>query len=410
MTELNGVARLCIKALHSYNGHDYNASSPLLAREALMKILQNPKPNILIVDDRSENLLALHAVLDCEEYNLVEASSGEDALRQLLDRDFALILMDVQMPGLSGFETAMLIKKREKSEFIPIIFITASQTDEMSQGEGYRIGGFDYIMKPFNPAALKAKVDFFASFYKKHRKSQQQLELEREVHKVIEIVSHDLKNPLSAIKLNVELLKRHLQNGDVEKILATLEKKLNAMEKSTSQMRRLIEDILDLAKFEGSQVHLDPRPWNVHELVNEVSDQLTAQTEEKNTQVINHVPHDCTVDCDRERISQVFSNLISNAIKHSPINSTIRVVGTKIDGHYKFEVIDDGPGIARENLAHVFDRFWQGNAHSKQGTGLGLSISRWIVEAHGGHIWAESTLGKGSNFAFQIPSEAQTLS
>lgn len=369
-----------------------------------MKILHNPKPNILLVDDRPENLLALHAVLDnCNDYNLVDASCGEEALKHLLDQDFALILMDVQMPGLSGFETAMLIKKRERSEFVPIIFITASQTDEISAGEGFKVGGFDYIMKPFNPAALRAKVSFFASYYKKNRKSQQQLELEQEVHKVIEIVSHDLKNPLSSMKLNIGLLKKQMAAGEHDRILSTLEKKLTIMEKSSQQMQHLIEDILDLAKFEGSQVHLDHKPWNVCQLINEVIDAVTPHLEEKDISIKNIVPIECTVDCDRERISQVFFNLIGNAIKHSPAGSAITIVGTHLQDHFKFEVIDDGPGIARENLKHVFDRFWQGNTHSKVGSGLGLSISRWIVEAHGGHIWAESTLGKGSNFAFELP-------
>jgi signal transduction histidine kinase len=368
-----------------------------------MKILHHSQPNILLVDDRPENLLALHAVLDSADYNLVDASSGEEALKQLLSQDFALILMDVQMPGLSGFETAMMIKKREKSQFVPIIFITASQTDDLSVGEGYRIGGFDYIMKPFNPGALRAKVEFFAAFYKKHRKSQQQLELEREVHKVIEIVSHDLKNPLSALKLNIELLKKNLKNGDQEKTISSLTKKLESMEKSTLQMRNLIEDILDLAKFEGSQIHLETKPWNVHELVAEVTDHLNLLIREKDANMVNMIPSDCTVDCDRERISQVFTNLITNALKHSPPHSTISIRSSMQDDHVKFEVMDDGPGIAAEHLTQVFERFWQGTAGSKQGTGLGLSISRWIVEAHGGHIWAESTLGKGSNFAFELP-------
>ncbi len=120
-------------------------------------------PNILLVDDRPENLMAFRAVLQCNEYNLIEVASGEEALKELLDKDFALILMDVQMPGLSGFETAMLIKKREKSEFIPLIFVTANYLDAQSSEEGYRIGAVDYIMKPFSPDTLKAKVQFFAS-------------------------------------------------------------------------------------------------------------------------------------------------------------------------------------------------------------------------------------------------------
>ncbi len=371
-----------------------------------LKEFQDQRPNILIVDDRPENLLALHAVLDSPEYNLVEAPSGEAALKEILDKDFALILMDVQMPGLSGLETAVLIKKRERSEFIPIIFITAVMMDETFSGEGYRIGAVDYIMKPFDPKALKAKTLFFANYYKKNRKSQYQLELEREIHKVIEVVSHDLKNPLSAIKLNLQLLSYLVKENDEQKILSILKNKLQIMDRSASQMQNLIEDLLDLAKLEGAgaDVLLDKQPLDISDLISEVMEMLQAQADQKNIRILNQVGDESShISCDSGRIRQVLSNIIGNAIKFSPQNGEIRITSSSKDQKIIFKIEDDGPGIAPKSLPFIFDRFWQDQNTSNKGTGIGLAISKWIVEAHGGKIWAESTLGKGSSFFFELP-------
>ncbi len=371
-----------------------------------MKQFQEQKPNILIVDDRPENLLALHAVLDSPEYNLVEAPSGESALKEILDKDFALILMDVQMPGLSGFETAVLIKKRERSEFIPIIFITAVMMDESFSGEGYRIGAVDYIMKPFDPTVLRAKTIFFANYYKKNRKNQYQFELEKEIHKVIEVVSHDLKNPLGSIKLNLQLLSKLVQADDEQKILSTLKNKLQTMERSVFQMQNLIEDILDLSKLEGTEVLLNKVELNICDLISRVVEMLQPHAEQKSIKIQSLIEDECClISCDSERIKQVFSNLLGNAIKFSPQNGIIKITAALKNKKITFKIEDSGPGIAPENLSLIFDRFWQEKNTPKQGSGLGLAISKWIVEAHGGKIWAESTIGKGSSFYFELPEK-----
>ena len=308
------------------------------------------------------------------------------------------------MPGLSGFETAVLIKKREKSEFIPIIFITAIMKDESFSGEGYRVGAVDYIMKPFDPKALKAKTLFFASYYKKNRKSQYQLELEREIHKVIEVVSHDLKNPLSSIKLNLQLLSKLVQADDDQKILSTLKNKLKTMVRSTSQMQNLIEDLLDLAKPEGTDVLLNKQPLNICDLISEVIEMLQPQADLNNISIQNLVGNECSrITCDSGRIKQVISNLIGNAIKFSPKNGEIKITSALKEQKIIFKIEDNGLGIAPENLPLIFDRFWQYKSTSNQGSGLGLAISKWIVEAHEGKIWAESTLGKGSSIYFELP-------
>jgi signal transduction histidine kinase len=366
--------------------------------------MPHPKPNILLVDDRLDNLLVLKAVLRSPEYNLVEVTSGEAALSELQDHDFALIVMDVQMPGLSGYETAMLIKKRKKTEFIPIIFVTASLMDETDADEGYRAGAVDYIMKPFNPDALKAKVLFFANFYKKNRKSQQQLELEKGFQKIIDVVSHDLKNPLGAIKLNVGTMFRLMDKNDTELIVKSLKSKLPSISRSVDQMQNLIDGLLDLAKLEGTEIKLDKTQVDTHALVNEVIEMLSPHAEKKKITIANLTPDSSlNMTGDPERIRQVFSNIIGNAIKFSPENDIIKVTGSIAKDKINYQVEDNGPGIDEENLLHMFDRFWQAESTSKNGTGLGLSISKWIVEAHGGTIWAESKPGHGSCFKFEMP-------
>lgn len=360
------------------------------------------KPNILLVDDRPENLLALNAILRSPDYNLIDVPSGEAALKELLDRDFALIVMDVQMPGLSGFETAMLIKKRERSEFIPIIFVTASFMDEHSAGEGYKIGAVDYIIKPYNPDALKAKVKFFADYYRNNKKSQHQFELEREIQKVIEVVSHDLKNPLGSIKLNINLLQRLLTSGDSEKTLDILKNLLPKMFNAANHMQGLIDDLLDLAKMEGSQLQLEKNPVNMKSLLNEVVEILQPHADQKNIDINFQLQNNFMVNCDEERIKQVFSNLIGNAIKFSPNNGIISIAVFFKNQELTFKVQDNGPGIEQEDLPHLFERFWQSKNNSHKGTGIGLSITKWIVEAHGGKIWADSIPGKGTTFSFNL--------
>lgn len=348
-------------------------------------------------------MVVLKAVLRSNEYTLVEASSGEEALRQLMEKDFALILLDVQMPGLGGFETAMLIKKREKSQFVPIIFITACYGDEQSALEGYRVGAVDYIIKPFNPESLKAKVAYFAEYYKKNRKSQQQYELELETQKVIEVVSHDLKNPLAAIQLNLQSIRRSSPNPDAQSFEVPL-RKVDAIERSTKQMQRLIEDLLDLAKIEGSEVHLDKELLKIKDLISDVILGMEPHAEQKKIRLIDAISEDCCmVECDPERIRQVITNLISNAIKFSNNNGDI-IISASLDKTFiRLKIQDQGVGIDSDNLLHVFDRFWQAKDQAKQGTGLGLSISKWIIEAHHGKIWVESKIGAGSTFIIELP-------
>lgn len=196
------------------------------------------KPKILIVDDHPENLVALHAVLNSPEYTVTECASGKEALNCLLNEEFDLILMDVQMPEMDGFATASLIRARQKCESIPLIFITARMLDEESTIKGYETGCVDYITKPFNPATLRRKVDFFLSYKNQIRKERQHKDFKEEFEKFSKVFE-DIIDPLWAVLLNVQMLKKYTQKGN-EKLSQSLRPKLECMEDATRRLKNLI--------------------------------------------------------------------------------------------------------------------------------------------------------------------------
>lgn len=627
--------------------------------------------DILLVDDRPANLLALEATLKRTGYNLIQVTSGEDALRELLSRNFALIILDAQMPKMDGFETARLIRLRERSKFTPIIFLTAIYTDERFIQLGYESGAVDYVTKPFNPDILRSKVAIFVEMHRQKLQLQEQAEVilrerhermraealkehfnaivdgldhsiiweiepsemrllfvsrraeqllgyshehwfseeafflnhvpekdrelvrsmldkvlstgadqrcehrliaddgtelwfhtgvqyERKGHfhqatiqglsvditslkrseeefksrarkyrrvvdanmlghffsnmvtgevteandcflemvgysreelvggkvrwtemtppeyasldemgirelketgvcnpfekeyvrkdgaripvligaakveddseecvcfaldlseqkraekeklravrareEMLEIVAHDLKNPLSAILLNAVLLLRTLPAKEDQ---SYIRRQVEGIERSAGRMKRLIEDLLDLAKVEAGRLMLEKRSCDPRSLVQESIEMLKDSAKEKRIKIQTNFSVPLSgVDCDTDRMLQVFSNIIGNAVKFTPEGGTIGIaVSEKGDGVH-FRITDTGPGMDRDSFVHIFDRYWQSRNTAKQGTGLGLAIAKGIVEAHGGTIEVDSELGKGSTFEVILP-------
>jgi PAS domain S-box-containing protein len=627
--------------------------------------------NILLVDDRPENLLALEAVLASPGYRLVQAQSGKEALRALLQEEFALILLDVQMPEMDGFEAATLIRKREASKHIPIIFVTAIHQELSHILRGYEAGAVDYILKPIDPLVLKSKVAIFADLYRQkqenERKSQlllrEQAErgkldamrrhltdvidrldhsivweastrdmkfafvskraeqilgypwkswferaglflervhpedrplvqgmlertasketdercehrmidqsgktlwfhtgvqfeprsiqrdsptfrglsveitplktaeeelrtreakfrsvvdsnmighffrnLDGEIHEaneyflsmlgfsqkevqartlnehertppefrnqdqsaaaelvesgvctsyekeliakdgrrvpvmigsamlegsksecvsfvmdltekrqeeevksrelrareeILEIVSHDLKNPLGAILMNASLLFRRLPS---EPEAAGMRKTLLGIQKAADRMKRLIEDLLDIAKLEAGKLPIQKKPCHLVPLLEHVIQGAEPSASAKSIELKISIPDSAIeVDCDLERIDQVFANLIGNAIKYSPKGGVIEIRARLEEREVIFEVIDSGSGIAPEDQSRVFEKFWGRHTFGTKDSGLGLYISKAIIQAHGGRIWLESKPGLGSKFSFSLP-------
>ena len=405
---------------------------------------------VLVVDDRPDNLVSIEAILEQDNYTIVKANSGRAALKILLnDHDFSLILMDVQMPELSGYETATIIYERDKLRNIPIIFITAHSYDEDFIFRGYKMGGVDYIYKPIKPELLRAKVAVFVELYRQNQQLMQQekkllaanefLQKEIEERKMSEqqvnllneqllanneslkqmneeldqfayMASHDLQEPLRKIQVFSDKILRN-NNFDPDS-----EKYFQKIISSSKRMQHLINNLLDFSRHTVSSN--DFRKTRLDELVRNAFTELEMEIEKSNAQITyGELPVVYAVPA---LMQQLFYNLFSNAIKFRKPNQSliIDVRSEKMNpedlsnfikyttnrNFYKITVQDNGIGFDdkyAEDIFRVFKRLH--NYQDYEGTGVGLSICKKIVERHNGFIRAESQIDKGSTFIIGLP-------
>lgn len=376
---------------------------------------QETKVNILIVDDKPESLLSLEALLETPGYNIVKANSGLEALKCLLNDDFAVILLDVQMPDMDGFETATLIRKRERSQLTPIIFITGVGTDEIYMSKGYSIGAVDYMLKPVIPEILKAKVAFFAEAFKNKEKLRYQAEeLARsnaELQEFAYIASHDLQEPLRKIQAFGERLNTKASELLDKQCKDYLDRMMNASER----MQHLISDLL---KY--SRVTTQARtfiPIALSEVVREVLSDLETRIEQENGCVdVGNLP---TIEIDPLQIRQLFQNLISNSLKFHKDGIAPKIIirsefigkvgndslPTSSEQLCRITVQDNGIGFDEKYLDRIFKIFQRLHGREKyKGTGIGLALCHKIIKRHGGHITAKSKPGKGATFIITLPA------
>ncbi len=416
--------------------------------------LRDDAVDVLIVDDRPENLLALEAILEPLGERLVRANSGPEALRHLLTRDFACILLDVQMPGMSGFETARLIKARERTRNVPIIFLTAINVDEAYVFEGYSVGAVDYIAKPFNPDVLRSKVGVFVELYRQQRRIGQQerrlremelreLELrhraellEQEAQTAEELktlneelreqqealeramtarnrfyasMSHELRTPINAIIGYNTLLLDHIYGPLNEK----QEHGLQRTHQAAKHLLELVNDVLDLSKIEAGKIELTMQPVHFPALIDDLFVTVRPLADEHQTPL--ELECDTTSDgrplaivSDPRRVRQILLNLLSNAIKFGrgkPIHVHCHTAAGAIHG-VEISVHDEGEGIAPDDLPRIFDEFVQlSNSQQLGGTGLGLPISKRLAKLLGGDLFVESAVGNGTTFRLVLPEQ-----
>lgn len=371
--------------------------------------------NILLVDDKSEDLLALELVLGKQNYNFVKATSGREALRILLkEQNFALILMDVHMPLLDGFETAKMIRESEKLRNIPIIFLTASNDKPANIFEGYKTGAVDYMIKPLVPDVINAKVSVFTELYRKTVELEKQkadlLELykelekstneitrsNKELEKFAYVASHDMQEPLRTIISYLQLLQEKFdKNLDKE-----TEQYMDYVVNAGFRMRDLITGLLEYSRINRGNEELQEEDFNF--ILQEVQDNLaTSITESKAVINIEKLP---ICKSNHFQMVQLFQNLISNAIKFTTNGGPVIKVSCSIDkSFHQFSVQDNGMGIDpkfKEKIFEIFQRLHPIGEYP--GMGIGLAICKKIVERHGGKIWVESSSGKGSTFFFTI--------
>ena len=379
------------------------------------------KASILLVDDRPENLLALEAALEPLNQDLVKANSGEEALRMLLKQEFAVILLDVQMPGIDGFETATQIKKRDKTKDIPIIFLTAISREPHHALRGYSTGAVDYLAKPFDPWVLRAKVAVFVDLYEKNDLLKQQAELlaqrleEREraeaaleekakelersnadLAQFAYVASHDLQEPLRVMSGYIGLL----NDSYGEHASDETRMFIGRIENAISRMDTLIRDLLSFARVGTARAEFQPS--NCNDMLDHALSNLEVAIKEADASVEqSELP---TVPADQSQLVQLFQNLVGNAIKfrgEEPPRIAIRA--EQKNGEWLFSVKDNGIGIAPEHVDRIFTIFERLNsAETYPGSGIGLSVCKRIVERHGGQIWAESKPGDGTCVYFTL--------
>ena len=374
-----------------------------------MAVQVKPDIKLLLVDDREDNLFAIEAILEQDGYNLYKARSGRAALRILLKEvDFTLILMDVQMPELNGFETATLIYQREVLRHIPIIFITANDYTEETMFTGYRMGGVDYIKKPINPDLLRTKVSVFVELYRKnHQLRQQEQHLTQlnqqlmenlhqlkstneELERFAYAASHDLQEPLRKIMLFSErLLSRNAQPGPGRAGLY-----VDKITRAASRMQVLIKNILE---FSRSAVDSDAfEETDLHALIEGLLSDLEVSIEQKHATVtIEPLP---TLKLIPTQIRQLFQNLIINALKFSRedqpphIRIYAAMTGDEVGAaFYQIYVQDNGIGFEQRYADKIFTLFSRLHSYDQfEGTGIGLAICKKIAEKHSGSISAFS--------------------
>ena len=365
---------------------------------------------ILIVDDKYENLLALKKSLELYNLNIDTALSGEEALKKILKNAYELIILDVQMPGMDGFEVAEAISGSSKTCDIPIIFLSAVRIDKQFITKGYASGGRDYLIKPVDPDILIMKIRSLIKVFKQTSDLniiQKDLEKEIEFRKDAEqkkddffsMASHELKTPLTSLKGYLQMSEGSLEKDQKENIKTYLQRS----QKQANKLNALINDLLDIAKMGKGELHFTDGVHELAPIIDSAVD-IIRQTYPGH-KIIETGFKEMTFFGDPLRIEQVILNYFINAIKYAPNSDTIYLDVSLVNNEAVIKVRDTGIGIPKEKQVHLFDKFYRVEESSNhfQGLGMGLYICSGIIKHHSGSYGVESEIDKGSVFYFTLP-------
>jgi signal transduction histidine kinase len=395
---------------------------------------------ILLVDDNENNLMSMQVVLENDQYTFFTATSGREALRILLHEDeFSLILLDVKMPIMDGYQTAELIYQRDKLKHTPIIFITAHDYEEEEMFKGYKAGAVDFIRKPFKPELLRSKVAVFVDLYRKNKLLRQQEErlqeinndlmllnrdleqrvLERTVEleqvnkelkelnlskdKFLSVISHDLRNPLTSLLLSSKNLSNETESINPR----TIKLHADIIHRTSNKILQQLNELVEWAKNQREKTNFNPEKLQLAKAINQSLELLKAGAIQKSIKFDNSVPEDIYIHADPLMLRSILQNIVTNAIKFTRRGGgLIKVTAKPMDSMVEICVRDNGVGMSEETKKRLLNDAVSpslSGTEQEKGSGLGFMLIKDFVAQHGGVIEIESEEDKGTSFKFTMP-------
>jgi signal transduction histidine kinase len=411
--------------------------------------MSSPRPAVLIVDDIDANLVAMEATLAALDCEVVRATSGSAALKQLLRREFALMLLDVQMPGMDGCEVARYVRGHPATANLPIIFITAAHPNDEQAIRGYALGAVDFVFKPVNPVVLRSKVHVFLKLHDHHERLSEEIEshkrtavqLQRSSEALLDLneklearvsertmeltrseaalqeaarqkdaflatLAHELRNPLSPLSTGLDLLLHTLGGAPTfEDKTQLVQKALGAMDRQLRHMVRLIDDLFDLSRISRGMLELKTEHTDIAEIVHRAVETGRPTFERRGQSLTVDATCSAVAEVDPTRVFQIISNLLNNASKYTQDGGAASVrLAIEGDRLAVVRVVDSGMGLAPDQLERIFEMFVRVDHTAPGGLGIGLALARRLARAQGGTLTAMSTgIGEGSTFTLSLP-------
>ncbi len=374
--------------------------------------MTSPAVKCLIVDDLEENILSLEALLRRDGLETLKARSGEEALELLLRHEVALALLDVQMPGMDGFELAEFLRGNERTRHIPIIFVTAGSADAQRRFRGYEAGAVDFIQKPIEAEVLRSKAEVFFDLHRQRQivaaqrdaletAAQALKEADRRKDVFIAVLAHELRNPVAALHAGMHLLKKRADTDQAAYIRKRMERQL-------AHLRRLVDDLLDTSRIVEGKISLQKEHIDLATILHSAIEASQANIDAANHSFTADMPSETVwLVADHTRVAQIVANLLNNAARYTPPGGTISLEARREGEHALIAVRDNGLGIPPELQARIFEIFAQVEGHQDRaagGLGIGLALVRQLVDLHRGSIKVTSDgPGQGSCFTVRIP-------
>lgn len=387
---------------------------------------KNSSYKILIVDDNRNNIFTLRNLI--QQYidaTVMEADCGQKALQELIRNSVDLIIIDVQMEDMDGFELATLIKSRNKTKDIPIVFLSASYINEEFRSRGFAVGAVDYLTKPIDEYQLINRINVYLKLIEKERKMNVLLEEKvreqtKELRKAKEVaeeaneakntflanISHELRTPLNIIMSTNQLLSYYL-NYDEELNRDQIRKKIAVQVQNCNRLLRLVNNLIDITKIDSGHFELVMNRCNIVHVVEFITLSVAEYVENKGIKLVFDTDvEEKHIECDLNAIERIILNLLSNAIKFTPVGGTIYVCLENCNAAIRIRIKDTGVGIPKDKQKIVFERFKQADdllTRKHEGSGIGLNLVKSLVEMHGGGISLLSEVNRGSEFIVQLP-------